>query len=81
MSSVTVASRSASSARIARRVGSASAENTALSWSVAVAGIKPSHLTSTLNVAMGDQRCQAGRHGLTATFLRGLSDQDGILGR
>lgn len=30
---------------------------------------------------MGDQRCQAGRHGLTATFLRGLSDQDGILGR
>ena len=36
VSSVTVASPRVSSARIARRVGSASAANTRLSWSVAV---------------------------------------------
>src|SRR5438067_3852450 len=68
VSSETVALRSANSARIARRVGSASAENTVLSWSIAVAGIKPSYLTDSLNVAAGERRCQAGRRGLTATF-------------
>src|SRR5262249_8637380 len=54
VSSVTVASRSASSARIARRVGSASAENTALSWSVPDTRAS-SHLTNLLNVVQGER--------------------------
>src|SRR6202171_3610594 len=51
LSSVTVASRSASSSRIARRVGSESAENTALSWSVPA--ITSRHLTNSLSVCEG----------------------------